>query len=204
MKEHYEIVRCCVDVHEAVSREQPVQFCQRLRELANVLGPHDIDDPAFDGIGEAVNDLATRANESEQLAPEQDLDSDRGVPRGLQQQAVALSQRVCEYCLRNAEPNPISLLDSNTEQTANAGEEVATDKDRLEVENVMWAARARALVAERYSALDTIEQILEQLEALDTERSRLERSRRALEEAASLEREANERTEQINDLARDL
>jgi len=163
-----------------------------------------IDDPAFNEIRETAGDLATRAEEIEHLAAEESLDPGAAIPEAFQQETIALSQRVCQCYLRAAEIDSAALPESGAEGAAEAVEELAAEQDQLEAETVMWAARAKAIAAERDSAVDALEQIVDKLDELDTERRWSPDWETAVEQEREHRRRKKELDEKLERLQEDL
>ncbi|ACV46884.1 MULTISPECIES: hypothetical protein [Halomicrobium] len=176
MNDRHAVVQCCDRLRETGSEGDTATLAARLRELADRLESVATDDPAVDDMREAASILAARVDEIEQLTAEAPSDAEAAIHSAFGQQAVALSQRVCRWCLRAGDGTPDAL----------------------------WAARARSLAAEPAETADVLERALDTVEQLDVDESRLSASRRAM--AAVIERDsaADDRADRIDELARDL
>lgn len=200
MNDPYAVVQCCERLQEAATEAKPSALRHRLQELSDLLKASDVNDPAFSEIRETVSDLAGQAEEIEQLAAEQTLDTAEVVPDSFQRQTTALSQRVCQCYLRAAEIDPDTLPDVDVDATTDAIEEFATEQARLEAETAIWAARAKSVAEERNSALNALNEIAEKMSELDVER----RWSPDWEKVVEKERESQRRKEEIEENLRQL
>lgn len=208
MTQPYAAVQVCERVEAALDDEDLGTLRRRLRELADLLESDTLDDPAFDAVRERARDLADRADEVGRTADDIDIDIDgaAALPASFEEDVATLTHRVCRCYLRVAEVDPDALpdLDQDPDDVTAAVEAVAEQQSGLEAQTVLWAALAKSKAAERDAANETLEEVLDAVAELDTDRSRLERSREALQEVEEIEREHAKRVERINEKARNL
>ena len=74
-------------------------------------------------------------------------------------------------------------------------------RSEADQEMLLWAVRAKAVLADQTATPAVIEELVDAVSELDTDRSRFEASRRGLKKALEQEREANEQAARIDDLA---
>lgn len=203
----YAAVQCCERVTDATADGDLSAARRRLRELADLLAGDELAEPAFDDVRADAAALADRVAEHARTAEDLALESAAAFPASLREEVNALAHRVCRCYLRAADIDPTSLPDAtagDTDELVAAIEAAAEQRDELEATTVLWAARAKALAAERTAAQEALEGVMDAVAELDTDRSRLEASREALKEAAEREREARERRKRIEERSRQL
>lgn len=203
----YAAVQCCERVTDATTDGDLSATRRRLRELADLLATDELSEPAFDDVRADAAALADRVADHDRTAEDLALDSEAAFPASLRREVEALAHRVCRCYLRAADIDPASLPDGtagDADELIAAIETAADQRDELEATTVLWAARAKALAAERTAAQEALEDVMEAVAELDTDRSRLEASREAMEDAMEREREAEERAGRIDELARSL
>lgn len=206
MTDLYAAVQCCERVTDATADSDLPATRRRLRELADLLAGDELAEPAFDDVRTDAAALADRVAEHARTAEDLALESEAAFPASLQQEVDALAHRVCRCYLRAADIDPEALpdLDQDPDDVAAAVETVAEQQAELEAQTVLWAALAKSKAAERDATNETLEEVLDAVAELDTDRSALERSREALQEAEEIERDQAKRVERINEKARNL
>jgi hypothetical protein len=206
MTQPYAAVQVCERAEAALDEEDLGTLRRRLRELADLLESDVLDDPAFDAVRDRARELAGRADEVGRTADDIDIDGVAALPADFEEEVATLTHRVCRCYLRVAEIDPDALpdLDQDPDDVTAAVEAIAQQQSELETQTVLWAARAKSMAAERDAAAEALEEVLEAVSELDTDRSRLEASREARDDLVEREREARKRRERIEERARNL
>jgi hypothetical protein len=195
-------VKVCKRIESALEKEDPVAIQQLLRELADLLETDSFDDPMFDIFEKQTRELADRVGIGSDIG----LDNAGGLPSSFKSDVTALIRCVCQRYLKTTDigSDALPALSQDPDDLTTAVETAAEQQAELEAQTVLWAALAKSVAAERDAAAETIEQTLDALSKIDTDRSRLEQSREGLKEAMEREREAAKRSERIDEMARKL
>lgn len=77
-------------------------------------------------------------------------------------------------------------------------------RSETDQEMLLWAVRAKAILTHQTATPAVVEELVDTVSELDTDRSRFEASRRGLKKAMEREQETNEQAARINDLADEL
>lgn len=200
----YQTIDCCERLLAAIADGNPSAFHTQLQDLIDFLKSDEHVNQNFKQLHDAAKELATQAEEIPRDTSDKSTEHEEDIPDPVKQQAVVLSEGVCQCYLRSAGIDPDPLPGFDTESVTETIENFENKFDHVDTETFLWVVKAKSIVAQREPTDDVIDQLLEELDRLDTDRSKLEASRDGLEKAMERERKSNERAKRIDEKARNL
>lgn len=118
-----------------------------------------------------------------------------------------LTHQVCRCYLRTADLDPDKIpaaSGADVQKTVDDIETALARRSEADQEMLLWAVRAKAILTHQTATPAVVEELVDTVSELDTDRSRFEASRRGLKKAMEREQETNEQAARINDLADEL
>lgn len=180
---------------------------QALRAALRELSDFAASEPVCNELQGHTDRLASCASQTNQRGSSVTNKDTGALTEEFCESARELTHQVCRCYLRTADLDPDKIPTvpgTDIQKTVGDIETALARRSEADQEMLLWAVRAKAALTHQTATPEVVEELVDAVSELDTDRSHLEASRKALNKAIEREQETNEQAAQIDDLADEL